>query len=79
MSESSNVEIPVEPGLYWASRRIKGRYDSLLHITGEAPFLCKRVIKLPVFIEKGTPMHVGFPGEVKAVGPKLSIPDLDGK
>lgn len=72
-------DMPTEPGLYWASCCIKGRYDSLLHVFGEQPFLKIKIINVPVFVEAGTPMYAGNYGRLWDVGPKVVIPVLDDR
>jgi len=75
----SPVVIPSEPGLYWASIRIEGQYDSVLLIYGKAPFLKTKLVGLPVIDEYGIPIPEACYFKVLKVGPKFVIPGLDGK
>lgn len=41
-------KVPQSTGLYWASVHWFGVWDSIIHVTGESPFLSVRVIDIPV-------------------------------
>ena len=70
------MSYPQEPGLYWASTAISGKYDSIVRIYGEAPFLKVEVISLHVnqFHEIIDP----YRREIPIIGPRVDIPKVSG-
>ena len=74
-----SVEIPTEPGLYWASCLGNDQYDSVLAIYGKSPFLKKQIVLLPIIDCNGFPLQSIGLEQVRAVGSRFVIPGLGDK
>ena len=72
----SQKDLPTEPGIYWASCRFEGYYDSLLVIEGERPWLKYWTKGLPIDNRDKKLYEYRGTSAIFAVGPKFIPPSL---